>query len=249
MKSSVASVTFRERPPAEVARLAKAAGLTAIEWGGDVHVPPGDREAAMAARAETQRHGLLVSAYGSYYRAGEQEDFSAVLDTALLLGTRVIRVWAGDTGSAACGAEARRKLEKTLAAAVKLAAARDCVVATEYHANTLTDTAASTRDLLHAVPGLRTLWQPPVGIQMAENLWAMRVLGDGMENLHVYHRDLLGNCRPLQEGAEAWRRYFSAVPKRAMPRYATLEFVMGGGEEQFLADAETLHQLLREGLA
>ena len=49
MKTSVASVTFRNKRIAEVAELARRAGLDAIEWGGDVHVPPGDLEAAQTA--------------------------------------------------------------------------------------------------------------------------------------------------------------------------------------------------------
>ena len=41
MKTSVASVTFRRKSVCEVAELARRAGLDAVEWGGDIHVPPG----------------------------------------------------------------------------------------------------------------------------------------------------------------------------------------------------------------
>ena len=101
MKTSVASVTFRRKSVCEVAELARRAGLDAIEWGGDIHVPPGNAQAARAALHCTRENGLTVSAYGSYYRAGAEEDFGPVLETALSLGCRVIRVWGRAAGQRA----------------------------------------------------------------------------------------------------------------------------------------------------
>ena len=49
MKTSVASVTFRRKSVCEVAELARRAGLDAVEWGGDIQVPPGNAQAARAA--------------------------------------------------------------------------------------------------------------------------------------------------------------------------------------------------------
>jgi len=60
------SVTFRQLTVEEIGELATECGLQAVEWGGDVHVPPGDFAAARRA-LDT---GLKVAAYGSYYRAG-----------------------------------------------------------------------------------------------------------------------------------------------------------------------------------
>ncbi len=245
MKTSVASVTFRKKSVAEIASLARRAGLDAVEWGGDVHVPPGDEAAARLALAAARENGLAVSAYGSYYRAGAEEAFEPVLQTALLLGCRVIRVWAGRQASAACTADERAAIAVRLAAAARLAAQAGCVVATEYHANTLTDTLASALSLLEEAPDLRTLWQPPVGLTVAENLGALRALGTKMENLHVYHRDGGGACRPLAEGGADWRAYFAAAPQDGARRYATLEFVLNDSEEQFLQDAAALRELLR----
>ena len=142
-----------------MAELARRAGLDAVEWGGDIHVPPGNAQAARAALHCTRENGLTVSAYGSYYRAGAEEDFGPVLETALSLGCRVIRVWAGRQGSALCTQEERRAVTACLARAAERAAQAGCVVATEYHADTLTDTLASALALLGEAPGLRTLWQ------------------------------------------------------------------------------------------
>ena len=40
--TGLVSVTFRDKTPAEIVSEVKKAGLDAIEWGGDVHVPHGD---------------------------------------------------------------------------------------------------------------------------------------------------------------------------------------------------------------
>ena len=78
------------------------------------------------------------------------------------------------------------------------------------------------------------------------NLHALHALEGRVENLHVYHRDREGACRPLAEGTADWHAYFAAAQKDGTQRYATLEFVMGDNEEQFLQDAAALHVLLKE---
>ena len=55
VKTGLVSVTFRQKSVEEIAALTAEAGLSGVEWGGDVHVPPGDREAAR--RAAQQKDG------------------------------------------------------------------------------------------------------------------------------------------------------------------------------------------------
>ena len=49
LKTGLTSVTFRRKTQEEIVALAAQAQLDGIEWGGDVHVPPGDLPAAKAA--------------------------------------------------------------------------------------------------------------------------------------------------------------------------------------------------------
>ena len=39
--TGLVSITFRRLNPLEIVSLVAENGLTAIEWGGDIHVPPG----------------------------------------------------------------------------------------------------------------------------------------------------------------------------------------------------------------
>ena len=101
LKPGLCSISFRKHSVDEVIEFARAAGIEGIEWGGDVHLPPGDLALAHSVREKTEAAGLVVSSYGSYYRADREEGpFSAVLETAAALDAPVIRVWAGRRGSA-----------------------------------------------------------------------------------------------------------------------------------------------------
>ena len=68
IRPGLCSVTLRALEPSAVVELAAAAGLEAIEWGGDVHVPPGDVDRAGQVRTLTEGAGLAVASYGSYLR-------------------------------------------------------------------------------------------------------------------------------------------------------------------------------------
>ena len=67
------SISFRKRSLEEIAADCVQTNLRVIEWGGDIHVPHGDFRQAEIAAEITQKNGLTVAAYGSYFRAGEPD--------------------------------------------------------------------------------------------------------------------------------------------------------------------------------
>ena len=90
------SVTMRHLGVEEVAKIAAECGLVAIEWGGDVHVPPGDAGAVNRARTATRAAGLDCASYGSYLLADHDRQpgtIARVLDTAVDLGAPNVRIW------------------------------------------------------------------------------------------------------------------------------------------------------------
>ena len=100
MKTSLISVTFRKKTVEEIVDIACKGGLSAIEWGGDKHIVPGDKEAISLAKQLCQENGLSVSAYGSYYRCNDGEDFAAFFagDLVGVVGSRsgIVDADAGD---------------------------------------------------------------------------------------------------------------------------------------------------------
>jgi sugar phosphate isomerase/epimerase len=244
----VCSVTLRQLRIEDVARLAAEAGLRAIEWGGDVHVPPGDDAAIRRAVTATEVTGLECASYGSYLLAdgdGTEETSRQVLETAVALGAPNVRVWAPfgvEPGSARTG-----EVVDALVTVAALAAERDLRVALEYHAHTLTATADSALALLAAVdaPNLSTYWQPPYWLPdraPAADATEVASLGEHLSHLHVYEWAGAEDRRPLAEGDARWRAVLAALPDG--PRVAFLEFVRDDDPGVLRADARTLHTWL-----
>ena len=128
-----------------------------------------------------------------------------------------------------------------------MAAAEGIKIAFEWHKNTLTDTNESAMNLLNLADqdNLYCLWQPTVALSMEERCEGLRLLRERnrLLNLHIYYW-LDGVRRPLREGVEEWSQYLSQVDEKEN-RFGLLEFVMGNTEEQFLEDAKTLHEILK----
>jgi len=249
IKPGLVSISFRSLTPRQIVDLCVRAGLEGIEWGGDVHVPHGDIWVANQVAEMTVEAGLQVAAYGSYYRVGQSEadglTFKAVLNSAVLLGAPLIRVWAGVKASAATDDVTREAVEADARRIATMASEVGVAVAYEYHANTLTDTAAAAASLMAATAGagMKSYWQPSSGWTHSEHMAALRDILPHLTNLHVYHwanRERL----PLAQGAEVWADFLAVAAEAGIPRWALLEFVRNDDPEQLIADAATLSEWL-----
>ena len=249
------SISFRGRTPAELIAACVRAGLQGIEWGGDIHVPHGNLDVAREVAARTREAGLQVAAYGSYYRVGRDESqqvsFAQVLDTAVALQAPLIRVWAGEQGSARTTPAARGRIIAESRRIGEMARAAGLCVAFEFHRDTLTDATESALDLMQATAdaGLCCHWQPSVGWTHAAQLDALRRLRSSLAYLHVYQWESDGRREPLAAGTGVWSGFLAEAAAAPLPgdlpqRWALLEFVKADSLEQFRQDAETLLQLL-----
>ncbi|VGO16541.1 3-dehydroshikimate dehydratase [Pontiella desulfatans] len=256
MKTGLCSITLRQLDPAKLVSLVRQSGLDAIEWGGDVHVPPGALEVASDVRKMTLDAGLEVSSYGSYWKvvdaAGKPDPFEPVLESAMALGTDTIRIWAGHKPSDAVSASEREAVVDGMRHALDAAKAQGIKLALEFHANTLSDSNAATLDVLNELnhSHLFTYWQPIYWLtDPAYRLAGLQELSDRVLNLHVFHwlfspgAGSWGdstNRRPLEEGAADWETYFQVPLDPSCEHYALIEFVRGDDPEQFLRDAAAL---------
>lgn len=245
------SVTFRKLSPAEIVALVKKAGVKGIEWGGDIHVPHGDLVKAREVRELTEGAGLIVAAYGSYYRAGQSEGaglaFERVLETAMELGARTIRVWPGAAGSESVDENGRWKIIEDLRRIASLGAKAGVSVSMEFHGGTLTDTNESASKLLVEAdhPNLLTYWQPHNGEETAECVEGLAEVLPRVGNVHVFHWwPTSADRHALAEGAERWGRFWPLLKQAPGDRYALLEFVQKDEPAAFLRDAATLCEWL-----
>src|SRR4051794_37920086 len=202
------SVTLRACSIEEVVSVAAGARLECIEWGADVHVPPGDLAAARRAREATVAAGLRVASYGSYWRCAG--DFAPVLASARELGAPRVRIWAGSSDSSL----------PDVAAAAR-AAARSIDVAFEFHGGTLTEDVDTALALVEA-SAVPCYWQPPQDMPDEAALDGLRRLPD-VPAVHVFSWWPGSTRLRLLEREALWRAVFEVFTRGD----ALLEFVPG----------------------
>lgn len=245
MRPGLCSVTFRQLEPEALVALAADAGLETIEWGGDVHVPPGDVATAERVARLTADAGLVVCSYGSYFRAGADEPLTPILDSAQALGTDRVRIWAGRVDSADATPAEYAQIVARLTNAVTEASERGIHLALEYHGGTIADSPNAVLRLLADVPGLSTYWQPSVGVPDAVALTEFDAIAAHTSAVHVFSWWPQGERLRLQQREALWQQVCaaaSALP--SPPRDALLEFVPDDDPALLGAEAATLRRWL-----
>lgn len=243
-KSGLVSISFRNHSVEEIAQGVKEAGLEAIEWGGDVHVPHGDAAAAKHARELCAENGIAIPEYGSYYIIGQSEEslFEKVLLSASILKTPAIRVWAGQ------GISSDTISNESYAAYVRDAqricdCAPDMLICLECHPGTLTDEYHTALQFLRDVDreNLKMFWQPNQYRNVEYNLDSIRALLPYIYSVHVFSwkRDARF---PLDAGLGEWRRYIDLLGGKTV-NYM-LEFMHDDKLETLAETAQTLKDWL-----
>jgi 3-dehydroshikimate dehydratase len=253
MRLGLVSVTFRKLSAPEIISLVRENGLRGIEWGGDVHVPHGNLKTAQEVFNRMQDAGLETASYGSYYRLANRRDtpnpaFAAVLETALALQTKTIRVWPGTMGSAEADSAYREQVAAETRSICDQAQSAGITISFEYHANTLTDTDQSALDLIQMInhPNLRTFWQPIAGTPHRQALQGLQQIIPWLSNVHVNHRDPVSKERALlTSGESVWREFLKIIPQDKN-RWLLLEFTRGDSQENFVRDVASLKQWIEE---
>ncbi len=241
------SVTFRSLSPAEIVKMAQNAGLKAIEWGGDIHVPHGDENKAREVYELTTDAGLVVSSYGSYYEAGVYNPklpFEKVLSSAVALKTSMIRIWAGNRSSADSDEKWRGNVIEDCHKIAAQASAEKISISFEYHENTLTDTSESCHKLMNALSSdhFGCYWQIPMGSTISAALPMLKDVQPWLTNLHVFYYEG-SEQSALSEGRGGWQQIISLVKEFGGNHFCLLEFVKNESVIQFCKDAEELKKL------
>lgn len=249
IKRGIVSVTFRNKSVDEIIDITKRAQLDAIEWGGDIHVPPNNLEHANEVAKKTKEANLTVAAYGSYYRLGTNTDFKPILETAKILDTKVIRTWLGVKGSANTSKEERATIVREGKEISKLALDHGIKVAFECHGGTLSDTLPSYIDLLEEIETAYAYFQPYASMPMDEVNKYLDALIPYLTNIHVFNWKLENNQihrHAMEDGGQYWIDIFNYIKEKSkIDHYALLEFVKGDSDLQFLEDAKALKDFLK----
>lgn len=243
-KIGLCSVTFRHLTVEQVIQLASDANLEGIEWGGDIHVPPGDMNRAAEVAALTERANLELVSYGSYYRLGhpgEDASFETILKTTQKLKAPAIRVWAGKLGSAQASEAYWESVIADAERITGLAGDQGITINLEYHGGTLTDIDESAQFLMEEInnSNVNLYWQPAVGETVDKRLESIARINKWLTHIHVFHWDYTDR-RPFVEGVKEWESYLHQLKKDKADRYLLMEFVKNDEIEQYFEDVKVL---------
>ena len=249
IKTGIASVTFRKKSPAEIIKLTKKSGLSAIEWAGDVHILPGNTDLAKEIRDMTISQGLEVSSYGSYYCIGSGNDIRPYLETAKALGGKTMRIWAGNRPSASLSASERENLVSEAKKISDISKEYNMTLSLECHSCSLTDCLESQLMFLNEVnkDNFMTYWQALLEVPREGQMETLKAVYNTskLTNIHVYFHDENRNRITLREGEEYWKERLGFLKASDFGGYALIEFVRDDAEESFLDDAKILTNLIK----
>jgi len=249
--SGLVSITFRQLSTNDIIALCFQAGIDAIEWGGDIHVPHGDFARARQVRRITEEANLKIASYGSYYWAGHNDEleFEKVLQTAIELNAPVIRVWAGKKSPRDVEESYYNKVVDDSRRISDLAQNKGVKITFEFHRKTLTETNHSAKTFIETVShnNVRINWQRPVGADESYCIEGLKSILPWLSNVHVFYWGSDPN-EPLflQEGAESWINYINLIRSTNRDHYLMIEFVKDNKPENFLRDAKTLSNWLKQ---
>lgn len=202
------SITFRNVAVEDVIRMAAEAGLRHIEWGSDVHAPYNDIQRLRQIGELQKQYGVRCCSYGTYLDIMSIEDLPAYIDAAKLLGTNVLRLWAGNKSPEKWTVEEKELLFSQCKQAAMIAEAAGATLCLECHRNSYTEAGESTLELIKAVdsPAFQMYWQPNPDASAAENIAYARLIQKYTVHIHAFHWK--GNhAYPLAEGADDWKAY------------------------------------------
>lgn len=239
------TVTFRGLNRRQICELAVKNHIKSIEWGGDVHLPPGDQSALEEVLALQKEFDLQAVSYGSYYKLGDNDQtlWEKITDTAAALGAKVIRIWQGKVSSTLVTTEEYHNMVAETQMLADAAAKKGLIVAFEFHQNTNNDCADAAVRFLQAVgkENVKTYWQP---LESEEDLENLKAVLPWLVTVHVFFWDKEYRRYPLSQGSEVWKKYLSVIKEANQNPNYVMEFVKDDDPMQFAEDVKTVKEWL-----
>lgn len=209
-EAGLVSISYRELDFEEVLRIMVDAGLKYVEWGSDAQAPQNDIQKLQKIAEAQTKLGIQCCSYGTYFYLGVTpiEELPDYIRAAKLLGTNVLRLWAGKKNPETCTLQEKEMLFNQSKLAAEMAEAAGVTLCLECHRNTYTETAQGAFELMQFVDSkvFRMYWQPDPYATVADNIAYARLLQAYTVHIHAFH--IKGSTRfPLVDGADEWKLY------------------------------------------
>ena len=247
MNIGVTSLTLKKYTIEEVIEIVTKAELDGIEWGEFTgHIPLGDLEIAKKASELTTKANLNIFSFGSYFKLGENIDFTQTLFTAKALNAPIIRIWAGILGSIEAGDDYFNSIVNEAKLISDIASKEKIKLGFEYHQNTLTDCSSSALKLIKAVnhDNCRLYWQPNGNLSFSQNHEELKEITPYLAgNFHIHNYNSVDGYKALCEIKEEISNHFK---KFVNPNFnCMIEFVKDHNIDNFYKDAKALKEIFR----
>ena len=240
------SISFRKHTPEEIIQAVKAAGLSCIEWGSDVHAPCRDTERLYEIAALQEEYGIRCSSYGTYFKFFKTpiEELEGYILAAKTLGTDRLRIWCGPKSGADMTQKEREELLALCRRAEEMARAHGVILCLECHKKTFTENPEDAVWLMESVnsPSFRMYWQPFQWQSAERNKANAEQIAPYAEHIHVFNWK--GSEKlPLSDAVDEWREYLKPF---SLPRTLLLEFMPNGTLEELAIEAKSLKTIIGE---
>lgn len=248
--TGLCSVTFRHLNVDQIIEFALKANLNRIEWGADIHVPSGEYDTAKEVCEKMEKANLTTTAYGSYYKLGEHEEyyalFSSLVETALILKAPRIRIWAGSMASSKVSPSRCDEMVDELKEICEMAEKKGLSVALEFHRNSLNDNAQSCINIIKKAkcPNLTTYWQITPSLEHQKRVEELKAIKHNVSCIHVFYWGENNIRFPLKDADKMWQEYKEIVKDKEIDYL--LEFVKDDMVEQGIKDAKYLNWLVKD---
>ncbi len=242
------SVTFRKLNADEILKYCTECNLSAIEWGGDVHVPPDNINAARLIGEKTRSAGICTPSYGSYFRLGKNDDFDKYLKTAKALGADIIRIWGGDKASSRLSGSEYKSLIEETKAVCKAALSENIQIAFEYHNDSVTDTAESALSVIRDVncENLGMYFQYDPWVSFEKNTETLKAFLPYLKMVHVFYVDSDINRFSVKDGEKIWKKFIKILKGNNADVFLLFEFLRNESLEELKNETAIMNKILCE---
>ena len=244
-KTGLVSVSFRQNTPKEILDAMRGAGLKYVEWGSDVHAPKDDIKRIYELAELQKQYKVRCCSYGTYFTVGvtPTEDLVDYIRAARILGTDIIRIWAGKGREySSYSAKEKEEFIEICKKCAEIAEKEAVTLCLECHKGTFTDCKEGALELIKRVNSehFKMYWQPNQNKAEAENMAYAELLAPYTEHIHVFNWKEKEK-KPLAEAMDIWKKYLEILGGE---HYLLLEFMPDGRIESLPAEADALRRII-----
>ncbi|MBO5212031.1 MAG: sugar phosphate isomerase/epimerase [Clostridia bacterium] len=251
MKLGLVSVTFRKLNVKEIIKLAKENSIEYIEWGSSPHVEMGNVRLARKVKRLMHANNIKCASYGSYYgvtyKKGQHRPlpFKKACKTAVALGAKTIRIWAGWPLTGGVTQNERDKAVLHTREIADVAKKYGLTVSFECHFDTITEDYKQSIQFIKDIDrdNVKIYWQANPFKSFEYNVEAIKALLPYTTHVHVCNWKELEKF-PLADAFSDWCEYAKLLKND--DRVFMLEFMPDAEPASLPTETQTLRDIAKE---